>query len=115
MPDRRFITDENFDEAVSFCCQNVPQLAEPDQHKKTADVAVRYLKEDMESHRGELPANCTAREYRHFVDEAIYRADVLIRHEHKDQGCVLRDVPDAVLMASLLSTWRHLRDWLNRP
>ncbi len=115
MSERRFLTAENVDEAISYCCQHVPHSSEPEHHEKLADVATRYLKEDMESRRDQLPMGCSAREYRNFVDESIYRTDIRIRHEHKDQACGFAFIPIIGLIASLLSIWRFLRDWLNRP
>ena len=115
MSERRFLTAENVDEAVAFCCQLVPASADPENHKTMSQVATEYLKEDMEKHRDNLPMGCTAREYRNFVDEAIYRTDVRIRREHKDQSCGFAFIPIIGLIASLLSIWRFLRDWLNRP
>ena len=115
MQERRFLTAENIDEAVSFCCQNTPNAAEPDQHRKIAEVATQYLKEDMEKHRDQLPMGCSARDYRNFVDGAIYRTDARIREEHKDQACGFGFIAIIGLISSLLSIWRFLRDWLNRP
>ena len=112
---RRLLTDETTNEVVSYCCQNVPHAAEPDQHKILAEVATKYLKEDMEKNRDKLPMGCSAREYRHFVDDAIYRTDARIREEHKDQACGFAFIAIIGLIASLLSIWRFIRDWLNRP
>ena len=115
MTERRVLTSENIDEVVSFCCQHVPHASEPDQHKTLAEVATKYLKEDMEKHRDKIPMGCSAREYRHFVDEAIYRTDTRIREEHKDQACGFAFIAIIGLIASLLSIWRFIRDYLNRP
>jgi len=115
MKERRFLTSENIGEVAYHCCQHVPSAADPGQHEKMADVATRYLKEDMEKHRDSLPMGCSAREYRKFVDEAIYRTDSRIRREHKDQACGFAFIPIIGLIASLLSIWRFIRDWLNRP
>lgn len=114
MSERRFLTADNFDEAVSYCCQNVPSSVEAGHHEKLAEVATRYLKEDMESRRDKLPMGCSAREYRMFVDGAIYRTDIRIRQEHGNQSCGFAFIPIIGLIASLLSIWRSIRDYLNR-
>lgn len=115
MSERRFLTAENIDEATSYCCQHVPHGTEPDHHKLMAETATRYLKEDMENNRDKIPMGCSAREYRHFVDDAIYRTDARIREEHKDQSCGFGFIAMFSLIASLLSIWRFIRDYLNRP
>ncbi len=113
MPKYKYLTDENFGQAVAVCCAKTPKRVKKADHRVVADEALKRLKADLEANRDKLPMGCPIEVYEAHIDAAIDRVHGEMRAEHEGgRACGFGFIAIIGLIASLLSIWRSIREWL---